>query len=100
MSVPPGGQWSDFWEPQNNPTTFTYEADDTYGRGQTIYMVEDGINADHPVCIMDEYLPRLRSFDFSVCQLSPSFSIQHSGLLIFLKFILFSFLGSRITESK
>ncbi|KAL2198358.1 pectate lyase superfamily protein-domain-containing protein, partial [Corynascus similis CBS 632.67] len=48
MSVPPGGQWSDFWEPQNNPTTFTYEADDTYGRGQTIYMVEDGINADHP----------------------------------------------------
>lgn len=50
MSVPPGGRWSDYFEPSTNPTKFTYEADDTYGKGQTIYMIEDGIDEDHPVC--------------------------------------------------
>ena len=49
MSVPPNGKWSDFFQPQQSPTGFTYEADDTYGRGQTIYLVEDGIPATHPV---------------------------------------------------
>jgi hypothetical protein len=49
MSVPPNGKWGDFFQPQQSPTRFTYEADDTYGRGQTIYLVEDGIPATHPV---------------------------------------------------
>ena len=56
MSVPPGGDWKDSFEPKTNPTTFNFEADDTYGRGQTIYLVEDGIDDQHPVCTRDDFL--------------------------------------------
>ncbi|KFA45429.1 hypothetical protein S40293_10065 [Stachybotrys chartarum IBT 40293] len=48
MSVSPGGRWQDYYEPQTNPTEFYYNADDSFGRGQVIYLVEDGINTDHP----------------------------------------------------
>lgn len=49
MSVPPGGKWNDYFEPKDKPENFTFEADNTYGRGQIIYMIEDDINLDHQV---------------------------------------------------
>jgi hypothetical protein len=49
MSVPPGGDWVDYWDRGTNPQQFHYDADDALGTGQIIYLVEDDINKDQSV---------------------------------------------------
>jgi len=52
MSVPPGERWSGYFTGlENSPGTFLYEADDSFGRGQTIYLVEDNIPSGHSVSL-------------------------------------------------
>ena len=49
MSIPPKGKWEDYFSPEGNPNELGKKADSSFGRGQTIYLVEDGIFENHPV---------------------------------------------------
>jgi hypothetical protein len=49
MSVPPGGDWADYWDRETNPQQFHYDMDDALGSGQTIYLVEDDLNQGQSV---------------------------------------------------
>jgi hypothetical protein len=49
ISVPPGGDWVDYWNQETNPQEFDYDRDDALGSGQTIYLVEDDLNQNQAV---------------------------------------------------
>lgn len=49
ISVPPGGDRTEYWDEETNPRQFDYDADDALGSGQTIFLVEDNLNKNLPV---------------------------------------------------
>jgi hypothetical protein len=52
MSIPPKGKWEDYFSSQGNPTELGGKFDSSFGRGQTVYLVEDGIFENHPVRLL------------------------------------------------